>query len=314
MLGLPAEDADGAAPVWGLSEPPRTSTANKGAANHAALCRAAVETGAGVLREVFDTIHPPISLQSRLAKIQAFKTLQRLQHRGVVNPAQWAVLYPKHNQPHSGDFDNVLLQILLRNVCHLSPPYPNGWDGTPLMSDTSLSANLVRLDRLRGSVLIRDAVSNPDLEQVLEQLSEVLGGIGGSNTRRRVDAAAAQGGTMNETERNHYVERLSEWHRGVELMNAGIASSWDQTDLAPPPPPLTLPRIQTPEAAQDEDRLTASYSEEEPPVTPSKDLGSSLQIPTGREAGGSVSNSRRNSATRTPGMDGNLYRIITILI
>jgi hypothetical protein len=63
------------------------------------------------------------------------------------------MLYPL-NKKHtsSQQYDSRTLCILLQSICHLCPPYPNGWGVTPLSTDSSLSADIVRLQLLHERV------------------------------------------------------------------------------------------------------------------------------------------------------------------
>ena len=59
----------------------------------------------------------------------------------------WELLYPtkRKTRAKSDQFGCTLLLILLKSICHLSPPYPNGWHDLPLSTDKALSADLARL-------------------------------------------------------------------------------------------------------------------------------------------------------------------------
>jgi hypothetical protein len=67
----------------------------------------------------------------------------------VLTDRQWRQLYPTKRHEismlSSNNFDARLLSVLLQFVCHLSPPYPHGWAALPLPHDSSLSADIVRL-------------------------------------------------------------------------------------------------------------------------------------------------------------------------
>ena len=77
-------------------------------------------------------VHPPMSLVDHLAKASIHKPLRRLKVQGVISPEQWAMLYPANKRiVSSSSFDAILLYILLRHVCKLSEPYPEGWEGIP---------------------------------------------------------------------------------------------------------------------------------------------------------------------------------------
>ena len=72
-----------------------------------------------VLRDKFDSIHPPTVLCTDLITHHA--TLQLPQKRKVVNPTQWGNLYPPiRTSVSSKNFDTTLLTVLLRKIFSLS--------------------------------------------------------------------------------------------------------------------------------------------------------------------------------------------------
>lgn len=73
---------------------------------------------------------------------------------GVLDNEQWMMLYPakKKNDAKCDTFDFGLLLLLLKSICHLSPPYPNGWSEMPLTTDKALSADLARLTSITSKI------------------------------------------------------------------------------------------------------------------------------------------------------------------
>ena len=93
-------------------------------ARYAYLCRLLLEGGGQALRQVFNTIHPAISLADRLSKPDALKVLRRLRLQNIITGKQWETLYPKHRRNISStNYAAPLLVLLLQNICHMSPPY-----------------------------------------------------------------------------------------------------------------------------------------------------------------------------------------------
>ena len=110
--------------------------------NYARLCRLLVDVGCTVLRDTFDSIHPPANLHVVLSSPSVFSTLQK-----VLNPSQWGNLFPAvASCVSSANFDVTLLIVRLRNICGLSPPVSTGsWEKLPPDSDNSTEANKVRI-------------------------------------------------------------------------------------------------------------------------------------------------------------------------
>ena len=92
--------------------------------NYARLCRLLVDVGSQVLRQKFDSICPPATLNSYLSSPAVQTTLRTLKARRVLNPSQWDKLYPPVGtvSVSSRDFDITLLMVLLRNICGLTTP------------------------------------------------------------------------------------------------------------------------------------------------------------------------------------------------
>ena len=131
--------------------PPVAST--KETTNYARLCRLLVDVGSHALRDTFDRIHPPAGLHSVLAPVtSAHGTLQLLRKKRILDPTQWGKLYPTiPSSVSSASFDITLLMVLLRNICHLTPPV-SGWDNLPSAADTSTEANIARVKYYRNTV------------------------------------------------------------------------------------------------------------------------------------------------------------------
>ena len=122
--------------------------------NYARLCCLLVDVGCTVLRDTFDSIHPPANLHVVLSSTSVFSTLQSLRKKKVLNPLQWGKLFPAvASSVSSANFDVTLLMVLLRNICGLSPPVSTcSWDELPPDSDNSTEANIGRIKWYRNDV------------------------------------------------------------------------------------------------------------------------------------------------------------------
>ena len=113
-------------------------------------------------------------------------TLHRLQILHIISDKQWKILYPKHRDKSSSQqYDRVLLVILLKNICHLSPPYPNGWDGTPDPCDLGMSADLVRLNGCRKMLYGMKSVTEEQFQQYIKLIWQPLVRLGGELSENR---------------------------------------------------------------------------------------------------------------------------------
>ena len=91
--------------------------------NFARVCKLLMDGGTKVLREVFDSIHPPLSLRRTLLDPANHKILKNLRTRKILFKEQWDKLYPPSSYAvDSTSFDISLLCLLLRNICMLPKP------------------------------------------------------------------------------------------------------------------------------------------------------------------------------------------------
>ncbi|KAL9966369.1 hypothetical protein ACROYT_G024428 [Oculina patagonica] len=112
--------------------------------NGAKLSRLLIDGGTRVLRNHFDRYHPPAHLATNLNS--HYGTLNDLLRDGYLNRPQWNKLFATGGvSPDSKNFDITLLFLLLTNICGLSSP-PGGWHRKPHPRDTSLEANLARIN------------------------------------------------------------------------------------------------------------------------------------------------------------------------
>ena len=163
--------------------PPVASTTET--TNYARLCRLLVDVGSQALRDTFDRIHPPAGLHSVLAPgTPAHGTLQLLRNKRILNPTLWGKLYPTiPTSVSSASFDITLLMVLLRNICHLTPPV-SGWDNLPSATDTSTEANIARVKYYRNTVYAhatQASVDHTSFNSHWQDISNALTGLGGTS-------------------------------------------------------------------------------------------------------------------------------------
>ena len=121
-------------------------------ANFQRLTRLLVCGGITLLRDLFDSIHPPVNLPLKLGDPVFKAQLQKLRNRNVINQQEWNLLYPSPGgYGKSTEFDITLLFKLFRNICSLTPPV-TGWDMFPNRTDLSLEADLARVKFYRNEV------------------------------------------------------------------------------------------------------------------------------------------------------------------
>ena len=180
--------------------------------NYARLCRLLVDVGSQALRNKFDSIHPPAGLHAVLTKPPAHPVLQTLRKKRILNPTQWAKLYPPSpSSISSKDFDVTLLILLLRNICGLIPP-TTGWDNLPPSADTSVEANIARFKYYRNHVYgnaSQASVDDATFNTYWQDISNALVGLG-------ADAAAIntlKTESMDPVIEKHYQELLRKWKK-----------------------------------------------------------------------------------------------------
>ena len=159
-------------------------------ANFQRLTRLLMRGGLALLREVFDSIHPPPNFPAVLGNPAIKSKLQTLKGKVLTQP-EWDCLYNPSGPGTYGkstDFDISLLCKLLRAICSLTPP-PAGWDNIPNSTDHSLGADLVRIRIYRNSIYghnhsmeITDADFGKLWTEISEALLRIAGGI--SSTKK----------------------------------------------------------------------------------------------------------------------------------
>ena len=148
-------------------------------ANFQRLTRLLMRGGLALLKEVFDSIHPPPNLPAVLSDPVIKTQLQTLRGNRVLTHPEWNCLYNPSGPGTYGksiDFDISLLCKLLRAICSLPPPI-TGWDNLPNSTDHSLGADLVRIRTYRNSIYGHNhsmEITNADFENLWMEISEVL--------------------------------------------------------------------------------------------------------------------------------------------
>ena len=152
---------------------PSPLASSKEKTNGAKLSRLLVDGGTKVLRDIFDSHHPPASLAADLNA--NYRILYNLFHRRILNPHQWDKLFPPRSAPpDSNSFDITLLFLLLTNMCGLTCP-SSGWHAKPPSSDTSLEANLARVKFFRNVLYGHVTTTGINTPSFLIQWNEISG-------------------------------------------------------------------------------------------------------------------------------------------
>ncbi|XP_028417973.1 uncharacterized protein LOC114542683 isoform X1 [Dendronephthya gigantea] len=178
----------------------------KAKANYSRICHLLVDKGGDVLRNALHAaIHPPSTLASVLNANK--KTLQKIRY-SVIKASQWDLLFPTSGAPDSKNFDITLLTALLRNICGFSAP-ATGWNVMPPVSDTSISANIVRVKMFRNEVYGHIPTASLDditFETLWKEISVPLVNLGiPQNDIDELKVAPLS------PEEESYIERLKEW-------------------------------------------------------------------------------------------------------
>ena len=135
--------------------------------------------GLALLKEVFDSIHPPPNLPAVLSNAVIKTQLQTLRRNRVLTHPEWNCLYNPSGPGTYGkstDFDISLLCKLLRAICNLTSP-ATGWDILPNSTDHSLEADLGRIKFYRNKIYLHNHsmdMTNIDFEKLWRDISEAL--------------------------------------------------------------------------------------------------------------------------------------------
>ena len=146
-------------------------------ANFIRICQLLLDKGGEALRRALHAKHPPATLATALNSHR--RILLRIRYSVIKDP-QWDLLYPATGPPDSKKFDITLLTILLRNICHLTPP-ATGWNVIPAAGDTSMSADIVRIKTYRNEVYGHIASAECDdatFKKLWQEISQPLVRLG----------------------------------------------------------------------------------------------------------------------------------------
>ena len=188
--------------------------------NYVRLCGLLVDVGCTVLRDTFDSIHPPATLHGVLASPSVFSTLHSLEKKRVLNPLQWGKLFPAvASNVSSANFDVTLLMVLLRNICGLSPPVSTcSWDKLPPDSDNSTEANIVRIKCYRNDVYghatkasVDDATFNALWQKISSAVLALGSGYGTVVSRLKTEC-------MDPAAEARYQKLLSDWKKDDDIL------------------------------------------------------------------------------------------------
>ncbi|XP_068760739.1 uncharacterized protein [Montipora capricornis] len=184
---------------------PGPLASSKEKTNGAKLSRLIIDGGTTVLRNVFDTHHPPANLAADLNA--CYSILNNLLRRRILNGHQWDKLFPVCGAaPDSNTFDITLLFLLLTNICGLTPPH-TGWHCKPPPSDTSREPNLARIKFFRNQLyahITTTAVDELMFNGLWQDISAVLVSLGFSQAE--VDRLKAE-----RCGEDDYVDALRDW-------------------------------------------------------------------------------------------------------
>ena len=183
--------------------------------NYARLCRLLVDVGSEVLRDTFNSIHPPANLHAILSKTPEKSILQVLRKKKVLNATQWGKLYPTApSTVSSSNFDVTLLMILLRNICGLSPPSSTGsWDMLPSPSDNGTEDNIARIKYYRNSVYghaLKASVDDPTFNMLWQDISNAILALE-KRYVRLINRLKTE--SMDPDDEKHYQGLLMEWKK-----------------------------------------------------------------------------------------------------
>ena len=193
-------------------------------ANFQRLTRLLMCGGVRMLREKFDSIHPPTGLPLTLddsATRDSLKTAKLFK-------AQWDCLYPSPGTfGKSTDFDITLIFRLFRTICNLTEPVTK-WDNPPSSTDHSLEADLVRIKEYRNSVHGHSStmeITGFEFRHLWKEISEALLRIAGSmSVAKRDEWKKSTDKLLSDPltpEAQRYVDELQIWYKNdMELKDA----------------------------------------------------------------------------------------------
>lgn len=189
--------------------------------NFAVICRLLSEGAPLVMRDIFNHIHPAITLGDSLERPDTLKVLRRLKTHGLLSQHHWELLYPSNKKlARSKDYDVTLLGVLLKYVCHLTPPYPDGWEAWPVDNDTSLSADLARINCYRQLLATNYRNEDTEMKSVdfQKHFDDVCSIYKRLSPQTKLDVAHIQKQSLDARAQNHYAQVVVDWqHKAYGL-------------------------------------------------------------------------------------------------
>ena len=189
-------------------------------ANYSRVCQLLIDKGSDALRRVLQTrinISPPPSTLKSLLNAHK-KSLQKIRY-SVINATQWKLLFPPSGSPDSNNFDIALLTILLRNICGLPSP-ATGWSVMPPASDTSVSAEILRIKMFRNEVnghMSSAQFNDAEFETLWQEISKSLIKLG--ITQQDIDKIKE---ASLSSEEESYIEKLKEWKKLKDTLSSKL--------------------------------------------------------------------------------------------
>lgn len=159
-------------------------------ANFSRLSALVSSVGTLALRTKFSEIYSPGVLHHVLRYETVFNDLRALKEKNHINAKQWLKLFPAVRELVSADtFDISLLMVLIRNICYCLPPPPAGWDKLPSPEDTTLSADIARVNYGRKLLAhpLEASIDDEPFEYYWKILSEALVRLLGESFRCDID-------------------------------------------------------------------------------------------------------------------------------
>jgi hypothetical protein len=202
------------------------SSSTKDKSNFARLCRLLIDGGTQVLKDVFDSIHPPSTLHSVLHSPAVHTTLLGLRAKRILTIHQWTKLYPSISASvTSSSFDITLLFLLMRNICGLTAP-ATGWDKPPAASDMSKEADLARIKFYRNELyghITETAISDSDFEKSWSEISDVLLRLGGTSCKPDIERLKVE--TMDLELERFFIKTIEEWEETEKSLKIAIKNT-----------------------------------------------------------------------------------------
>ena len=184
---------------------------SKETTNYAMLCRLLVDVRADILRKTFDKRRPTGDLNAVLSSPPFHAILNSLRKKQILSPSLWRKLYPAiKSTVSSKDFDIPLLMVLLRSICGLVRP-ATGWDTLPPAADTTLEAEIVRINCFRDKVYghaSEASVDDPTFNQYWQDIQDALVRLGGADYQSAIDDLKKE--CMDPDLEEHYIELLKQ--------------------------------------------------------------------------------------------------------